>query len=861
MEPGLFGACPWCGGPVSPTAAFCGRCGRPIERVPTTSAPSAGAFPSTPAPQAPEPAAVWPAPTQPAVGPPTLNAVRAPQQPAVPAATLHAVSPATLHAVPPPLSPVPAPPFTPEPPPTQSVRAMAPATTRVDRRRPGASVILLALIASFAIIAAGVGAGLILRPRDDAAAPAGGPAGAPSPAAPTASTAATDGAPASGLTTPPLVDGFADETGLVPPIVEDGDVPAPEQPTPVSGKLSLGPATQLAAQAIGAAGGTIAVSRPGEPLDGLRLEVPAGAFAGDRTVTISSRPVTGSDYGPLVTPAGPLVTIDDGGGYADGLLRLRIPATIPDGAVAGVFYYDEVTGRLEGLPTVAVDATGITIATRHFSGLLPAIATGGLPDTVDSGFRPGVDDWQFTNRGSIIAPGGHCSGQAVSAMYYYTERRRAIGAASLFGTYDDNGGTPTPALWVDDSDGYRLASMVQHDTDFDSWAAKLFENSEKTPDAIHRMALRYAMAVTGEPQQLLIYDANGGSGHAITAYRVTRDRIFVADPNYPGRLRTIRWDDATQDLLTYSSGTNAASIAQDGAVAYEQLLYSAKSAIADWGRIGQRWAEFDAGTVGDGTFPGFVVEALAGKDAAGKEVWVPLVDGYQTPDKKLTIRLRDPAAHDSVTMRVYPGTSATPVGPFSGKQTIDLADGANPLGISEFGNRAGAGWQYVDFVRLTVTSGESSDWELADVQVKHTGISVNQDYTWSWDGDGRGGIVTTWAVENSVPAAHARLDATWQIPDRLTPGTEVDVSGSLKATLDFDSRANEFCGSGMHQLGPEDGWLNVSAVNGSGVEGASSGPAVPNPPSVRIVDVSIGCDEAAGTMVPSKIRVGELRGP
>ena len=399
--------------------------------------------------------------------------------------------------------------------------------------------------------------------------------------------------------------------------------------------------------------------------------------------------------------------------------------------------------------------------------------------------------------------------------------------------------------------------MVQHDTNWDSWAATLFTNSEKTPDKYHRMALRYAMAVTGEPQEMFIYDAAGGNGHAIIAYRVTPTWVMVADPNFPGKTRGIRWDEAAQDLKPYTSGTSAVNIAEHGVTVYEQLLFAAKSAVADWGQVGRRWADFDSGIVGDGTFPKPTLEVLTGKDAAGKDVWAPLADGYRTTEKKLTVRLTQFGT--GATMNIYPGTSATPVGPLAARQTIDLDEGANPLGFAIFG-KVGTDWQYVDFIRLAVTSGESTDWELADVQVKHTGVSVNQDYTWSWEGDGRGGITTVWKTAFGTPAS-ARLTATWQVPDSLTPGAQVDVPGTLAVSIDYTSQAASFCAEGTSQLGPEDGWLSINGLNTSSVEPSVATTSVPADQRIRILDASIGCDTTTGTMTSEAAESGTLTVP
>jgi hypothetical protein len=500
--------------------------------------------------------------------------------------------------------------------------------------------------------------------------------------------------------------GYPTGQELVDPDADLGPVPPVDAVTPpVTGSLALGPANGKATSAtVGSAGGTIRVTGKKDPLRGLVLTVPAGAYASDTPISVTSQPITGHSYGPLITPISPLITIHAGEGYADTFLTLRVPVSIPDGSFAMGFYVDP-TGALEGLPLVAEDATSVTVATRHFSSLvISLVELAALPAIIDSGFRPGIDDWQFTNYGSYIAEGGHCSGQSVSAMWYYLERKRKGGAASLFGRFDDNGGTATPSLWEDDSDGYRLASMVQHGTDWSSFANQLFMHSDRfAPDWLQRAAIRYAIAVTGEPQELFIY-AGPSSGHAIVAYRTTRDFIQVADPNYPGKHRAIRWDEAAQDLRPYSSGANAADIAAQGATVYTRIMFAGKSASVDWGAVGRLWDDFDNGTIGDGTFPAPVLEV---KDAVGD--WVPLTDGHQATAPKLEIRLANPSIAEDVRLQVYSGFETQPIAHVKNANpvatTLDLAGGPVELGFALWeGKPEWPSYEYVDFVRLTVRS-------------------------------------------------------------------------------------------------------------------------------------------------------------
>ena len=280
---------------------------------------------------------------------------------------------------------------------------------------------------------------------------------------------------------------------------------------------------------------------------------------------------------------------------------------------------------------------------------------------------------------------------------------------------------------------------------------------------------------------------------------------------------------------------------------YEQILYSAKSAIADWGVIGQRWAEFDAGTIGDGTFPGLRLEALAGKDANGKDVWAPLVDGYRTTEKKLTVRLRDPAALNGITMRIWRGTSTTKPSPWGPRLTIDLEDGDNPLGIAEL-RMADAKWTYVDFQRLSVSSGESTDWELAEVLVRPGSRDVTGDSTFSAEGDGQGGISTTWATAGGTPSS-ARVDATWTLPERLTPGQDVTISGGARTSTTFDSQLDGFCADGMAQLSPEDGWVRVVALNETGSAPSGAYGSVSEENRRNVLWAPFGCDATSGKVI------------
>ncbi|MBK8641821.1 MAG: hypothetical protein IPN15_06215 [Saprospiraceae bacterium] len=78
-------------------------------------------------------------------------------------------------------------------------------------------------------------------------------------------------------------------------------------------------------------------------------------------------------------------------------------------------------------------------------------------ETQESGFRPGIDDWEFPNEGSYIEPEGHCAGQSLTAMWYYHVHKLSLNEHPL---YDRFSTLPSP-IWQDNVKGYRFSSVIQ----------------------------------------------------------------------------------------------------------------------------------------------------------------------------------------------------------------------------------------------------------------------------------------------------------------------------------------------------------------------------------------------------------------
>ncbi|MCB2224990.1 MAG: hypothetical protein KQH83_12570 [Actinobacteria bacterium] len=405
------------------------------------------------------------------------------------------------------------------------------------------------------------------------------------------------------------------------------DVLGPGQPgTPVAASLDPGDASPPVAQAVGPGGGEISLD------DGLTISVPAGVHPDGAAYTVTARSVEDWSLPDGVVPASALYEIDNGGGYADDVITVRMPVAAgidpADGFVMG-FFWDGT--ELEGLPFVTADTGSVTVATRHFSSMLLlqvlGITEASVP-TVDTGFRPGSDDWQFHNYGSVArdpggftARGGHCMGQTLTSIWYFVERHLARSEPHLFGRYDNDGRFPTTALEYDDRLGYRLASTAQVEH---TWTWPYVRHAERLAargdDRSQFLAFATAAYVTREPQVVVIYDTATNllldalrsldiigfssdavpawtRGHAMVGYGVgtittsmaSVDGIWVADPNHPGRMRVVRWDAARGGFAPYISGDSA----WRAGTPFPHVAYYGLSALFDWGALGDLWGRFD----------------------------------------------------------------------------------------------------------------------------------------------------------------------------------------------------------------------------------------------------------------------------
>lgn len=556
--------------------------------------------------------------------------------------------------------------------------------------------------------------------------------------------------------------------GLSPdgPDSRDGTVQRPPRP---GGSIMAGPAVNILSEVIDGNGATLTVVKEGDPLDGLSLTVPSGAYPDSLQVNISRAPVINHTFGDYFNPVTPFIVVENGGAYSAEPMTLRIPVDIPDGHFAMAFYYDDSLGALEGIPFTSLEPDSITVATRHFSRLVVSVIGYSALDAlikgdIDSHFRPGIDDWQFVNRGSYISPEGHCAGQSVVAMWYFCEQPDGKDL-TLHGRYDRNGDRPaTPDLWADDSNAYRLCSVVQADIDWEDFGIKFQREFRGKDDLNQFRAFAYAIKLTGEPQYVGI-TSNAGGGHAMIVYRVFNNSLYISDPNYPGA--TDRRIEVVGGAFTpYHSGANGDAIAAGQGKAYERIGYQAKSAMVDWSLLTQRWQELKDGTIGDWEFPAY---GIVVRDDDGNET--PVVDGYKSESKKIKIGLD---CDFTAGFKLYrDGVRVSP----DADNKYELLDGSNRFGMHIVGdlnsdpqNRR---WQYVDFKYFEIgyESADCSGWVLDSV-VSHVDEIQQEGHRWevtegSYLYDGRL-VLTSEAGESEL---HYTLTGGWSpLPTCLKSG-------------------------------------------------------------------------------------------
>jgi Leucine-rich repeat (LRR) protein len=289
-----------------------------------------------------------------------------------------------------------------------------------------------------------------------------------------------------------------------------------------------------------------------------------------------------------------LITIENVDVYSKKPIIITIPikADLEKTLIAG--YYDKASRVMTPITLLNRTDYQIQVAVTHFSSIIIVEVPDDYNASVteaDTGFRPGIDDWQFANAGSFLIPDGACGAQSLTMQWYYKNIKQRD-QKQLFGRYD-NLQYQTSAFWEDDSNPYRFVAAVQSAVSNQDTVIK-----GRADSAVFK-SIKYFLYTYKQP--VLISMKTGGQGHLCVAYKFKDDTIYIADPNFPGEERTLKFHKLigeTGHFEDYQSGFSACS---------EFLLIDSKYFFSDL-EMQNFWSTLDNGVAGKNEFPDYVMQ-------------------------------------------------------------------------------------------------------------------------------------------------------------------------------------------------------------------------------------------------------------
>lgn len=471
-----------------------------------------------------------------------------------------------------------------------------------------------------------------------------------------------------------------------------GSSPTPPKP------LQLGDQVAVLETSVPSGGAVVTV--PDGIVAGLRITVPAGAWSSSVTLTVRATPVEAVDI-DSVRAGSALVSLQaSASGLAEEPLEIFVPGTGNPDEFAMVFGYDRSTGELEGMPSFPSPG-GTTFHTRHFSEYLTLLTLKvKLDEAMATTFVFGSDDFPMVNHGSYAAPDGFCSGQVVSALSYWQDRRRDGGPPLV--EYADqrppglaSSTRASQAFYRDDQRAWRLASAVQTQSLFTAerrgwW--RVNDRQYADPSLTHQL-LTAALYVSKSPQYVSVQrdTPDGGvSGHALLAFAKQTDggaiRFLISDPNWPWRQdasspKTLTWQGGDGGFVPYQGRANAT----DTSRVYPRIAYLGTWAYIPRDQVRELWSKADHDDL-DNVLPAANLVALAGTPGNPQ---TDLVDGLVRTDPTLRIALDPESFPWSLTVYDAQFQAQAWASQVLGEDSADitLAEGDNLIGVQVQGHQ------------------------------------------------------------------------------------------------------------------------------------------------------------------------------
>lgn len=342
-------------------------------------------------------------------------------------------------------------------------------------------------------------------------------------------------------------------------------------------------------QTISTGGGTITVTRTGDPLDGLQLIFPANAYPEPIRAVLEYGAMTPMPGRAGTTPIAPPITISvNRAGLAKAPLTMRVPARLPRSSVPVAVIRNLGTGAFRTVPAVAVDSQTVLVVLETVDGSLigpsPAAASrslrsgtrvsatfgAGLPadelqpyalqmiigavpyealtGELNTGYIPAVDNWEFDQLISRTRPWTRYSnGLPLLAAWYFERFKPSRGA--LHGRFQE-----TPGVELSNVQGLRLANevdMFKHSDALARYAGSLvmLADAAKIPvDSVKLLLVKVGLHQTGRPQTLNGLATGDVAFTSLLVYRAMGNVLDVT-------LGTSTNGNASIGSITYGNGT------------------------------------------------------------------------------------------------------------------------------------------------------------------------------------------------------------------------------------------------------------------------------------------------------------------
>lgn len=361
----------------------------------------------------------------------------------------------------------------------------------------------------------------------------------------------------------------------------DPSVPAgipidPPQVTPGSDVM-------VATEAIGPLGGSIEGS-PGSPVEGIRVDFPAGALPTDTAVSIGYNTGTVEFNGvPLESP---ILSLECAGpAEFEKPVLITVPSS--DELPPSVLYLHD-DGSYEGVHLTEFDeqASTFSFETWHASSwfwlyLDSYIGVGPKWRMVTTGYASYPDGFAAENTHSEYT-GGNCFGMSVFSQWYFMEKYYESDGR-LFDSFRELVSNGDP-LVLDPMAQQVISTRAQLSVErfWKEYGIGGYGRAYVAGNAYNYNALRNMLLITEMPQTLILTqtipdDMNGSTdaNHAVLAYgivdreEVDEVNILIFDPNLPAKFCRIKYNKSQEEFVPYPVGNTV----------YDRFIYFGTGSI------------------------------------------------------------------------------------------------------------------------------------------------------------------------------------------------------------------------------------------------------------------------------------------